>query len=730
MKTPSRLRRWLTATTCAAAALLAATAATAQSQTDQVDPTAWGWRNLNTPTGINDFVSDGYRMVDIEPEQSSSGLRYSGAFVQNQGAYQRGWWWYRGQTEAEVTSRLGQHGARLIDVEPYETSNGIRYAIVLIPNSGSDFASSHGWQTEHTFNSLVSWRSANPGRRILDIQPYLSNGSQRYAFAWVSNSGNTQSSSWLYLNTTISFIQERLSDNNARLIDLEHHDGTDRVSCIMVPQDGNAWWWYYGQTSSEISRIAFQNASRMIDVERYETSSGAIRYSAVMRRNDNDLTMDANIAMRSRVPLSSSSGLLLRRVGSGTATVASNRESETFEPASLMKTVHHFVACDQVRLGLDSFSNNVTEFSGSNGSCPTGSNPASRQLRNVLRSMMEQSSNTATEAIRARYGTAYLEARAAAYGAEGVELNHTIGCLCSSTRNEVRLVDLWALHDEAASGTLGSATDDFYDLMSNGQNFGMGVFNTQTILNDELASSSLTTEEIQSFRSTLRFAFKGGSYSCTSSTSSERHRSRGGFMSLPFRSGCDTVQRDYFLGAWVNDATESTSANDAVGAGIATLFTDRIRAAIDSWESASCTPFALYCTAVPNSTGLQGLCVPNGSAYVISNDITIRGTRVPANVFGTLLWSNATGFTPMVGGGAGNLCLGSTITRILPSVSSSGPGGQLDYRLNLNALPTAFGGLREILPGDTIYLQWWFRDLDNTGFPTSNLTQGLRASFI
>ena len=331
MKTPSRLRRWLAATVCAAAALLTAAPASAQSQSDLVNPTAWGWRNLNTPTGINDFISDGYRMVDIEPEQISAGLRYSGAFVRNQGAYQKGWWWYRGQTAAQVTSRLSQHNARLIDVEPYETSNGIRYAIVLIPNSGADFTSSHGWQTGLTFTGVVNWRNANPSRRVLDIQPYFSNGNQRYAFCWVANSGNTQTASWLYMNTTFSFIQQRLSDNNARLVDLEHHDGTDRVSCIMVPNDGNAWWWYYGQSSSEIGRIAFQNASRMIDVERYETASGAIRYSAVLRRNDNDLTMSANIAMRNRVPLSSSSGLLLRRVGSSNTTVASNRESQVFE---------------------------------------------------------------------------------------------------------------------------------------------------------------------------------------------------------------------------------------------------------------------------------------------------------------------------------------------------------------------------------------------------------------
>ena len=84
---------------------LTASSARAQSQTDLVTPTAWWWQTNVTLQDINDRIAQGYRIVDIEVEDDSP-LRFSAAFVRNSGVYAKGWWWYYGQTEAQVNSRF------------------------------------------------------------------------------------------------------------------------------------------------------------------------------------------------------------------------------------------------------------------------------------------------------------------------------------------------------------------------------------------------------------------------------------------------------------------------------------------------------------------------------------------------------------------------------------------------------------------------------------------------
>ncbi|QDV10127.1 hypothetical protein Poly30_56890 [Planctomycetes bacterium Poly30] len=700
----------------------------ADPQTDTVTPTGWWWMTNVTAQTVSDRVAQGYRIVDIEIEDDSP-FRLSAAFVRNTGDYAKGWWWYYGLTESQVTSNVISNQARLIDVEPYETVAGIRYAAVMIANTGSDFATSHGWQTNHTFSSLSTWLQQNPTRRILDIQPYRNGGSLRYAFVWVANSGNTQSAYWIYLNTSTSFISSRLASNQARLIDLEPHDDTGNFSAIMVPRDGNEWTWFHNMTSGDIGRLADQYATRIIDLERYRTSSGAIRYAMVCRRNDNDLAIEAAFAMRQGLPLDATSGLVLREYQGTDSTLAGVFEDRVFEPASLIKTVHHFTANRRVALNLDSFNSPMTENQGLNGSCPTGSNPTTRTLGAVLRSMMESSSNTATEAVRSRYGTAVIESTAASFGATNVELNHTLGCLCGQPRNEITLRDLADLHGAVIDGALGSVRDDFYDRMSNSSNFGMGSFNTGTILTTELNSSSLNSSERAAFLAGTAFAHKGGSYTCNSSSGSEQHRSRGAYVRLPERSGCQTIGREYFIGAWVNDANTAASANDSVGAGLAALFRDRVRAAIQTWENANCNAFQNYCTATINSSGQRGVCSATGSPYILDNNLRLVGSSLPPSSFASVIFGTSRVFVPNPGGSAGNLCVGGTIGRLYSSIGTTSASGVITFTVDNTDLQSSQGTQISLDPGDTLMFQWWSRDASPSG-PTSNFTNALEVTFI
>lgn len=574
-----------------------ATPAHAEHQNNQTDPTGWWWLTNVTLDTINDRIDQGYRMVDIEVEDDNP-LRMSAAFVQNSGPYAKGWWWYYGQTATEVSQRITDLNAVLVDVEPYQTASGTRYAIVLIPNSGSDAATGHWWRTAQTFQQVADFVNNPQGRRVLDIQPYRDGSNNlRYAFTYVNNSGNYFESWWaLYMNTTTAFLSDRLSANNARLVDFEPHDDTGTFTGLMVRSDGEYWGWFHGLVFDDISRLVNSYASRITDLQRYRTTGGQIRYGLVMRQNDNDLAVETAWDMRSHLPLGADGGFLLREFNGATSTIAGINEDEIFEPASLLKTVHHFAAMREVALGNLSLSSTLTQQVGATTICPTtlpvfpmtAPNFFTNTLSPALRAMMEQSSNPATEAVRFRLGTALIENHAAAWGATDVDLNHTIGCLCGRTRNEVTLRDLADIHEGVIDGALGGFRDEFYDLMSNGTGFGMGAFGTTAVLNDELAASSLSASQQNEFRSLISLAHKGGSYTCIFNGDREEHRSRGAYVSLPHRSGCATFQQEYFIGAWTNDADTAAQAEDATGHALTNLFRDRVRAAIDSWESAVC----------------------------------------------------------------------------------------------------------------------------------------------
>ena len=579
----------LTSTMCLAAMCGIAAPAVAQSQNDLVTPTAWFWWANQDFDQISDQVNDGYRIVDIEVE-STSPLRLSASFVRDAGDYDKTWWWYLGQTEAQVAERMAEHNARLIDLEVYETPGGPRYAIVLIRNSGQDAAVNHGFETNQTFAQVTAAIGPGSTRRIIDIQPQTVNGVLRYDYIWVQNSGQLASNFAVYLNTSTAFISNQINNLNYRVVDLEPHNDSGTFSAILEPSDGNAWAWFTNMTVSDVGKLAGEYAGRITDLERYTTPGGSIRYASVVRRNDNDLSVSTAYQMRSFIPLTSSSGFLLRRLDGNEARLASTRESTIFEPASLMKTTYLFAAMNEVALGNDSLGTNILDFRGlpPGSSCPDGTNPQFRTLDTVLRDMMVDSDNPATETIRTRYGNALIEATNASVGSF-IDINHTIGCFCAFTPNEIRLNDLYAVYDAAQEGFLGSATDDFFDIQLNGSSFGGGSFNTTTALNNELAASSLSAAEQTEFRGQMRYAHKGGSYGCTDGGGNTRtYRSRGAYVSLPFRSGCRTDEQEYFIGSWVNEVPVGDDANDAMGSAIVNLFRDRVRAAIDSWETAVC----------------------------------------------------------------------------------------------------------------------------------------------
>lgn len=132
-----------------------------------------------------------------------------------------------------------------------------------------------------------------------------------------------------------------------------------------------------------------------------------------------------------------------------------------------------------------------------------------------------------------------------------------------------------------------------------------------------------------------------------------------------------------------------------------------------------------YCTpANPNSTGQSATISASGFTRASCNQMTLSGTALPPHQAALLLVSRSTGFTPFLGGGQGDLCLGGAIGRPQGGVQISDAGGRVSFPFDLADVPPSH---HSIGPGETWHLQVWYRDF-NPG-PTSNLTDAVSVTF-
>ena len=130
-----------------------------------------------------------------------------------------------------------------------------------------------------------------------------------------------------------------------------------------------------------------------------------------------------------------------------------------------------------------------------------------------------------------------------------------------------------------------------------------------------------------------------------------------------------------------------------------------------------------YCQPTPNSTGELATTVSYGSPFASSNLFVISATGLPQDTFGMFITSQTQGLVPNAGGGAGTLCLGGSYGRAVGgSIFNSGTSGTITAWADLTQHPTPMGPVA-VMPGETWYIQAWFRDLVN-GTHTSNYSDG------
>jgi hypothetical protein len=107
-------------------------------------PTIWWTYSGVTAAQVSNLLSaNKARLTDIGVDNASI-PSFTVEMVRNSGSYTSGWWWYYGQTAAQVGSLLSANNARLISAQAYNTASGVRFAVVMVPNTGTN-AKSWWW---------------------------------------------------------------------------------------------------------------------------------------------------------------------------------------------------------------------------------------------------------------------------------------------------------------------------------------------------------------------------------------------------------------------------------------------------------------------------------------------------------------------------------------------------------------------------------------------------------
>jgi len=187
------------------------------------------------------------------------------SMVENTGVYGSAWWWYWGQTAQQVGQLLSQNNARLVSVDPYETSAGLRFAVVMVPNTGTH---DRAWwwyygQTAGQVGQLLSQNNA----RLVELRPYNQNGELVFAVIMISNTGQDDLRWEWWFGETTDFINTRIA-TGLRVVALAP-DPFGNWCAILDEADNDGWWWWYGQTGNQVlSNIGAHN-SRLIDIDSY-----------------------------------------------------------------------------------------------------------------------------------------------------------------------------------------------------------------------------------------------------------------------------------------------------------------------------------------------------------------------------------------------------------------------------------------------------------------------------
>ncbi|WP_341720042.1 serine hydrolase [Micromonospora sp. FIMYZ51] len=576
----------------------------------------WSYTNV-TEQFVTDRINEhDARLTDIEVYDAAAGT-YTVVMVRDSGAYAvPGWWWYPSLTFAEVGQKINQHTARLIDIDPYVINGQVRYAVVMVSNTGSA-ARTWWWSSGVTSAAVGDFLAANkpnagdPVKRLIDLETHTVGGTKVYSAIYVANTG-TDAKSWQWwLNQSAASVRQKMNDFGGRITNLERQaDGTyNFIQVHNSGSDAKASWVHFGLTSlSQALNVAAQHGARVFDVDTYLVG-GVRRYDALMIDNVNAETRRLSDLIAPAytdadgLP-TADFGFYLKRVGGSQSTGL--RTTLQYEPASSIKAVHNLTVMRSVRNG-ESLNSSFTYYNYPNSpfnantkdACPI---PADEVVANRVTStldfgkdnMMSISDNRTTRGVVLRYGLAAVQNAANAAGMTSTTIDQDqAGCAyLGGKRNFTTLVDMGRLYEGVEDGTLlgtGQFRTEFYQPMNTGVGGGSPLAAIVTAEANAQGKGAVAAQ----FIALMRNHFKGGSYNvpCAQVGCSNGWvyvRTNAGRMALPVKSGGVVSERVFVYGTFVDNqylctTCSTVSLDNAVATINAELFRAEIRSALLTW---------------------------------------------------------------------------------------------------------------------------------------------------
>lgn len=527
-------------------------------------PAGWWTYTGVTAAQVNSYLSaNGARLTEVQVDSSTP--TFTVVMVKNTGSYASGWWWYYGQTEAQVNSLLSTNNARPISISAYSTSAGVRYAVVMVPNSGSN-AKASWWY--HGSASFIAGKIATNHARLINFSPYPGGG---YVGIMVDNTGtNAVSGWWWYYGISGSTLTSNLTTNHARLIDASRNsNGT--YNAVMYHSSSRAYW-YYGKTPGSAVNLANQLGERIIDATSYVVN-GTKYYAVAMTENLNSRSQKLRTIVAPAID-SGVYGFYLKQVGG--PVLASLQDTRQYEPASALKVLYHAKSIHEESLGNTNDASIVTYHYHSLSDpldgeiCPDDyATTTTTNLKNADILMMQNSDNRMTRAILEKYTKASMLTYATSLGMTSTAINHNIGC--GSPANKTTLSDLGKVYEGFQNGTVTSNATwqaNFRSRMLNENNYSGFRNLICPIVNQEATKLGKSATTATNFCNAMKFIAKGGDY--VFGDTYPRNESHGDvwLVTMPFKSSGVVAPKYYVLGEFVDgvsisSSSEATTMNNA-----------------------------------------------------------------------------------------------------------------------------------------------------------------------
>ena len=546
-------------------------------------PTSWATYNGATAAQVNSYLSaNSARLTDIQVESSTP--TFTVTMVKNSGSYSSGWWWYYDQTEAQVNSHLSTNHARPISISAYSTSSGVRYAVVMVSNSG---ANAKPWAWYHGTASFISGRLTANHARLIDFSPFPGGG---YTAIMVDNTGTNATGWWWYYGVTSTAVNNALSTNHARLIDISRNSG-GTFNVVMYASRTRAYW-YFGYSPATMLEKANQLNERIISAYSY-VSSGTKYQVAAMVENSNAASQALRNIIAPKVD-SGAYGFYLKQVGG--STLASLQSQKQYEPASALKVLYHAKSIHEEALGNTTDTTSITyhyhNLADPNDGdiCPDSyATTTTTNLKNADTLMMQNSDNRMTRGILEKYTKASMLSYATSLGLTSTQINHNIGC--GTPHNKTTLADLGKVYEAFQNGTVTSNSTwqaQFKSRMLNQSNYSGFQTSICPIVNQEASALGKSQATATSFCNAMTWIAKGGSYQYADNFPYTVSWDGLSMTGVPYKSGGVSAPKFFIFGEFVDGTSiGSQSEADSVNNARSKLYQEALRpyihAALATW---------------------------------------------------------------------------------------------------------------------------------------------------